>query len=377
MFGDDETYDHVLGMHYPCPLSRSSRRRPAWLWRISALNPSIWTASPAARRATLVKANDEETYYLTAARNLALAESKRLPLLTPCNGCYSTFKSVLADLKVDWRLQQQVNEHLAEAGRALEGDMDVWHLVEWLSEDLGPAALSKRVSKPLWGMRIAVHYGCHLLRPSPAVRWDSPTAPTKFEAAGPRLSAPPSSTTRPRWSAAATPSTAWASARTPSAMMERKLADVREHEVRRSRGLLPLVLPAVRPEPGGHVAASGSGSKACERRCRCARLLHHRADRPGHGSRRGRAGPRHAPGGRGCLPGQVGAASWSSALLSPATSTWPRCRSAPAAAPATPTAPSPRWNQDFVPSAIIEERPGRRPRSRAGEWRLPGSASIA
>jgi heterodisulfide reductase subunit C len=30
-------------------------------------------------------------------------------------------------------------------------------------------------------MRIAVHYGCHLLRPSPAVRWDSPTAPTKFE----------------------------------------------------------------------------------------------------------------------------------------------------------------------------------------------------
>ena len=30
-------------------------------------------------------------------------------------------------------------------------------------------------------MKIAVHYGCHLLRPSPAVRWDSPTAPTKFE----------------------------------------------------------------------------------------------------------------------------------------------------------------------------------------------------
>jgi heterodisulfide reductase subunit C len=28
---------------------------------------------------------------------------------------------------------------------------------------------------------VAVHHGCHLLRPSPAVRWDSPTAPTKFE----------------------------------------------------------------------------------------------------------------------------------------------------------------------------------------------------
>jgi heterodisulfide reductase subunit B/heterodisulfide reductase subunit C len=130
---------------------------------------------------TLVKAADEEAYYLTAARNLALAESKRLPLLTPCNGCYSTFKSVLADLKVDWRLQEQVNERLAEAGRALDGNVDVWHLVEWLSEDLGPATLAKRITKPFWGMRLAVHYGCHLLRPSPAVRWDSPTAPTKFE----------------------------------------------------------------------------------------------------------------------------------------------------------------------------------------------------
>jgi heterodisulfide reductase subunit B/heterodisulfide reductase subunit C len=132
--------------------------------------------------ATLIKAADEEAFYLTAARNLALAERQGLPLLTPCNGCYSTFKSVLADLKVDWRLARRVNERLAAAGATLTGDVDVWHMVEWLSEDLGPAALNKRITKPFWGMKLAVHYGCHLLRPSPAVRWDSPTAPTKFEA---------------------------------------------------------------------------------------------------------------------------------------------------------------------------------------------------
>jgi heterodisulfide reductase subunit B len=130
---------------------------------------------------TLVKAADEDVYYLTAARNLAVAENTGLPLLTPCNGCYSTFKAVLSDLKVDWRLRQSVNRRLASAGMELRGDVDVWHLVEWLSEDLGPAALSKRLTKPLWGMRLAAHYGCHMLRPSPAVRWDSPLAPTKFE----------------------------------------------------------------------------------------------------------------------------------------------------------------------------------------------------
>ncbi len=88
---------------------------------------------------------------------------------------------MISALKVDWRLHESVNRRLAPSGVQYRGDADVWHLVEWLSEDLGPAALSKRVVKPLWGMRIAVHYGCHLLRPSPAIRWDSPTAPTKFE----------------------------------------------------------------------------------------------------------------------------------------------------------------------------------------------------
>lgn len=130
---------------------------------------------------TLVKALDENAYYLTAARNLAVAERHGRPLLTPCNGCYSTFKSVISTLKVDWRLQESLNRRLAASGLRYRGDVDVWHLVEWLSEDLGPAALGKRVVKPFWGMRIAVHYGCHLLRPSPAIRWDSPLAPTKFE----------------------------------------------------------------------------------------------------------------------------------------------------------------------------------------------------
>lgn len=130
---------------------------------------------------TLVKAADEDAYYVTAARNLAVAERLGNPLLTPCNGCYSTFKSVMSTLKVDWRLHESINRRLAPSGLQYRGVADVRHLVEWLSEDLGPAALSKRATKPLWGMRIAVHYGCHLLRPSPAIRWDSPTAPTKFE----------------------------------------------------------------------------------------------------------------------------------------------------------------------------------------------------
>lgn len=173
---------------------------------------------------TLVKAVDEEAYYVTAARNLSLAQAAGVPIVTPCNGCYSTFKSVSATLRGDWRLADRVSELIAGTGAAAgagsAADMaagagtaaetaaggtesganvtgghgrasarrgtltdlpEVKHLAEWLFDELGPAAIAKRVVKPLWGMRLGVHYGCHLLRPSPAVRWDSATNPTKLE----------------------------------------------------------------------------------------------------------------------------------------------------------------------------------------------------
>ena len=130
---------------------------------------------------TLVKAVDEEAYYVTAARNLALAQDGGVPIVTPCNGCYSTFKSTKAELRTDWRMRERVNGLLAQADLSLDDGPQVVHMAEWLFEEFGPAALSKRAQKPFWGMRFAVHYGCHLLRPSPAVRWDSANKPTKLE----------------------------------------------------------------------------------------------------------------------------------------------------------------------------------------------------
>ena len=55
------------------------------------------------------------------------------------------------------------------------------HFAEWLSDEMGAGLVASKAVKPLWGMRIAVHYGCHLLRPQPAVRWDDPLHPTKVE----------------------------------------------------------------------------------------------------------------------------------------------------------------------------------------------------
>jgi heterodisulfide reductase subunit B len=130
---------------------------------------------------TLVKANDENAFYTAAARNLAIIERAGLGVVTPCNGCYSTFKEASSHLTSNWREREEINSRLAAEGLRYDGVAPVVHFAEWLADHVGAGTLGSRVTKPLWGMRIAVHYGCHLLRPQPAVRWDDPLNPTKVE----------------------------------------------------------------------------------------------------------------------------------------------------------------------------------------------------
>jgi len=130
---------------------------------------------------TLVKANNQDAFYTASARNLAIVEQAGLGVVTPCNGCYSTFKESSSHLRSDWRAREVANQRLAKEGLRYDGDLDIVHFAEWLADSVGADSLSAKVVKPLWGMRVAVHYGCHLLRPHPAVRWDDPLQPTKVE----------------------------------------------------------------------------------------------------------------------------------------------------------------------------------------------------
>jgi len=129
----------------------------------------------------LVKSNDEQAFYTTAARNLALIEREGLDVVTPCNGCYSTFKEAWSHLEKDWRAKDAINERLAREDLRYDGHLKITHFAEWLADDIGAGVVGSKAVKNFWGMRIAVHYGCHLLRPSPAVHWDDPLAPTKVE----------------------------------------------------------------------------------------------------------------------------------------------------------------------------------------------------
>ncbi|MBC7289004.1 MAG: hypothetical protein H5T86_13405, partial [Armatimonadetes bacterium] len=123
----------------------------------------------------------QEAWLLTAARNLSIADAAGADLFTPCNGCMGTLKGARQQLLHNPRLMQEVNEKLAAVGRRFTGRARVLHLIEVLHDEIGTDVIARRVKRPLVGMKVAVHAGCHQMRPSREVKTDDPMHPHKFE----------------------------------------------------------------------------------------------------------------------------------------------------------------------------------------------------
>ncbi len=131
---------------------------------------------------SIIKPSGDLTWYVTAARNLALSENAGYDLLVPCNGCYSTLKTVEVELRVNPHLREQVNIILSSAGLEYRGTIKVKHLIEALHDEIGIPKIEHHIIKPFDGMNIAAHAGCHMLRPSSSIFFDDPNKPAKFDA---------------------------------------------------------------------------------------------------------------------------------------------------------------------------------------------------
>lgn len=122
-----------------------------------------------------------EASALSGARNLALARREHLSIVTPCKCCYGNLKHAEYWMKQRPLLRDKINGMLAEEGLEWDDDVRVIHLLTLLDEDIGKDALRSRVTRPLEGLKVAPHYGCHALRPDNVVQFDNPLAPTIFE----------------------------------------------------------------------------------------------------------------------------------------------------------------------------------------------------
>ena len=111
---------------------------------------------------------DELLAYTLCARNIAMAEQMKLPLVAPCSGCYKNMFFTRDHLKHDSDLTEHINDALAEDNLKFSGDSAVHHLIEVFVNDVGLAEVRAKVTNPLKGLRVAAYYGCQIMRPRKA-----------------------------------------------------------------------------------------------------------------------------------------------------------------------------------------------------------------
>ncbi|HEX7627457.1 MAG TPA: CoB--CoM heterodisulfide reductase subunit B [Candidatus Methanoperedens sp.] len=108
---------------------------------------------------------DQITWLTLASRNIVLSEEKNTDLLTICNGCFSSLMDANNILKNDSEIRAKVNDHLKKIGKEYQGTIEVRHIIEFLDKEIGKERIDQLIQRPL-ELRVAVHYGCHLLKPT-------------------------------------------------------------------------------------------------------------------------------------------------------------------------------------------------------------------
>jgi len=111
---------------------------------------------------------DYHTMLLLSARNLCVAEEHGVEVVTGCTGCAGTLSKVNKALKEHTDKRKKVNLELSKLGHEFRGKTRVRHFARMLYDDVGPEKIKAAIKKPLAGINIAAHYGCHYLKPTEA-----------------------------------------------------------------------------------------------------------------------------------------------------------------------------------------------------------------
>jgi len=127
------------------------------------------------------KSKDKLSWLAVAARNLCLAEDLEVDLVTNCSGCTATLSETYHLLADEPELKEQVNERLAKIGRTYRGTSKVRHIATVVRDEAGYDKIKASVTHPLKGLKVAIHYGCHLLKPSRIMNVDNPDDPQVLE----------------------------------------------------------------------------------------------------------------------------------------------------------------------------------------------------
>jgi heterodisulfide reductase subunit B len=121
---------------------------------------------------------DLTTSLAMAARNLAKVEEMGLDVLSPCSGCFHSYKRVNHTLEKYPEMRDRINEILDGAGLQYNGKVEARHVVDFLHTDIGIDIIKEKMTKDLTGLKLGLRYGCHMLKPHELLNIEYSERPT-------------------------------------------------------------------------------------------------------------------------------------------------------------------------------------------------------
>lgn len=115
------------------------------------------------------KSASKTEWFEKAKHNLMLEPAD--PILTVCPGCKSTLAEVGAILKIAADHQKSDDkDHIPS----------VFHMVEVVSQNVVLERIRDMRKRDLTSLKVGLHYGCHLLKPSEIVGFEHPDMPSSL-----------------------------------------------------------------------------------------------------------------------------------------------------------------------------------------------------
>jgi len=116
-----------------------------------------------------------------SARNISIAEKEGLDIFAPCPMCHLALSESKRILDSNPAMNEKINKFLSDEDLIYTGKIDIVNTLDLLHDIVGIDKIKKLVKKPLNDLKVATHYGCHLIRPSEIGRPDDPENPQKME----------------------------------------------------------------------------------------------------------------------------------------------------------------------------------------------------
>ncbi len=113
----------------------------------------------------MLESRNEDLWLAVAARNLALAESKNLDILTLCGSCTNILSRAKRLMESDENKANHVKRILKKIGIEFKNENGVMHILRLLTEGIGIGKVKKHIRKNL-DLKVALQHPCQIYRPA-------------------------------------------------------------------------------------------------------------------------------------------------------------------------------------------------------------------